>query len=291
MAENLPAASTKVSDTVAGGTVAASPRIADHELVRHIRSGAFGEVWLARNIIGTYRAVKIIHQQAFQHQQTFEKEFSGIQKFEPISREHEGFVDILQVGRNDGAGFYYYVMELADDASSGGPIQPAAYAAKTLSGVLAARHRLPYEECLQIALSLTAALDFLHRSGLVHRDIKPPNIIFVNGAPKLADIGLVTDVGHETYAGTPGYIPPEGHGKPQADLYSLGKVLYQITTGKAHGDFPCLPTDLTDPCDWEKLLKLNEIILKACEPDVRRRYQTAAEMRADLARLMGMRPL
>ena len=91
-------------------------KIADHELLRCIGSGSYGEVWLARSALGTYRAVKIVFRKSFAHERPFEREFSGIQKFEPISRSQEGLVHILQVGRNNDAGYFYYVMELADDA-------------------------------------------------------------------------------------------------------------------------------------------------------------------------------
>jgi eukaryotic-like serine/threonine-protein kinase len=78
----------------------------------------------------------------------------------------------------------------------------------------------------QTALALTTALEHLHQNGLVHRDVKPPNIIFVNGVAKLADIGLVTGVDTaRSYMGTEGFADPEGPGTAQADLFSLGKVL------------------------------------------------------------------
>src|SRR5437773_359154 len=75
--------------------------IADHQLLRCIGRGSYGEVWLARNMMGVYRAVKIIFRKSFQHQRPFERELSGIRKFEPVSRSHEGFVDVLQVGINE----------------------------------------------------------------------------------------------------------------------------------------------------------------------------------------------
>jgi serine/threonine protein kinase len=79
----------------------------------------------------------------------------------------------------------------------------------------------------------------LHENGLIHRDIKPANIIFVRGVPKLADIGLVTEIGKEvSLVFTPGYNPPEGPGNPGADVFSLGKALYVISTGKQAQDFP-----------------------------------------------------
>src|SRR5213594_2336480 len=90
------------------------PHIPDHELLRRIGAGSYGEVWLARSVMGTLRAVKIVQRQTFERDESFEREFKGIQKFEPVSRSHEGLVDILQIGRNYEAGCFYYVMELAD---------------------------------------------------------------------------------------------------------------------------------------------------------------------------------
>jgi len=97
----------------------APPLIPDHELLRPVGRGSDGEVWLARNALGAYRAVKVVHQKSFESERPYEREFSGIKRFEPISRSHEGFVYILQVGRNQAQGYFYYVMELADDANAG----------------------------------------------------------------------------------------------------------------------------------------------------------------------------
>src|SRR5262245_7871708 len=93
----------------------APPAVPDHELLRRIGSGSYGEVWLARNVVGTLRAAKIVCRRDFSDAYPFEREFKGIQKYEPVSRSHEGLIDILQIGRNDGEGYFYYVMELADD--------------------------------------------------------------------------------------------------------------------------------------------------------------------------------
>ncbi len=108
----------------------------------------------------------------------------------------------------------------------------------------------------------------------------------MNGAPKLADIGLVAQIDDaRSLVGTAGYIPPEGPGTPQADLYSLGEVLYEISLGKDRQDFPQLPPDLQSHPDHAALLELNEVTLKACETDFRKRYQTAQQMHGDLALL------
>src|SRR5436190_2143583 len=92
--------------------------VPDHALLKQIGVGSYGEVWLARSAIGTLRAVKIVCRETFWHDHPFDREFKGIQKFEPISRSHEGMVDILQIGR--GEGYFYYVMELADASERGG---------------------------------------------------------------------------------------------------------------------------------------------------------------------------
>ena len=150
------------------------------------------------------------------------------------------------------------------------------------------RGKLPFNECLRLGLALSAALKHLHESGLIHRDIKPANIIFVNGLAKLADIGLVTDVGRSTFIGTEGYIPPEGPGQPQADIFALGKVLYEISSGKDRSDFPKLPTDLAEKLRQHRELRaFNKILAVACEPDARKRYQSAQELYDALARLQS----
>src|SRR5215475_6545416 len=134
--------------------------IPEHELVAPIASGAYGQVWIARNRLGAYRAVKIVHRDSFEHDRPFEREFAGINAFEPVSRSHEGLVDLLQVGRDDAAGYFYYVMELADDlngdygtenAESRTALQdPNKYVPRTLASELKRRGRLPLEECIEI---------------------------------------------------------------------------------------------------------------------------------------------
>src|SRR5262249_45829846 len=151
------------------------PNVPDHELFRWIGRGAFGDVWLARNVLGTYRAVKVVYRRSFDDDRPYEREFAGIQTFEPISRSHEGLVDLLHVGRNDAEGYFYYVMELADDAKAADAspdtirLKPDMYVPKTLKTEIG-KGRLPLERCLSIGISLTGALDHLHKNGLLHRD-------------------------------------------------------------------------------------------------------------------------
>jgi CHASE2 domain-containing sensor protein len=269
-----------------------TPSIPDHTVLRCIGQGSYGEVWLARNVMGTYRAIKVIHRKNFESETPFEREFAGIRHFEPISRTHEGFVDILQVGQSEPAGFFYYVMELADDPLLGQQINPETYTSKTLARESAKRGPLPPKECVQIGLRLSEALAHLHEQGLVHRDIKPSNIVYISGIPKLADIGLVAAITEaRSHVGTEGFIPPEGPGTPQADLYSLGKALYEISMGRDRRLFPELPTDLEESPKQELLLQLNEIILKACAKQTRKRYLSARKTHEDLNRLLGNEPI
>jgi serine/threonine protein kinase len=189
-ADNLSHAGASATDSFPSSSLTPLLTIPEHDLVRCISRGSYGEVWLAKNITGVYRAIKIVYRRNFEHERPYEREFSGMKKFEPVSRTHDGLVDILQLGRNDRAGYFYYIMELADDSSSLRDWD--WYIPHTLGEALSKRGRLSFDECLQIGISLTTALAHLHQQGLVHRDIKPSNIIFVGGTPKLADVGLVT---------------------------------------------------------------------------------------------------
>src|SRR6185503_13991676 len=152
------------------------------------------------------------------------------------------------------------------------------YVPKTLKAVVG-KGRLPFDQCLLISLSLTNALDHLHKNGLLHRDIKPSNIIFVGGIPKLADIGLVASISEaRSFVGTEGFIPPEGPGTAQADLYSLGKVLYELSTGKDRNDFPELPTIVRELPDRQQLVEFSEVVFRACQNEPTRRYHSAEQM-------------
>ena len=266
-----------------------NPAIPDHEVLRKIGGGAYGEVWLARGVTGALRAVKVVWREDFEDARTFEREFEGILKFEPMSRDHPALVNILHVGRSpDGVSFYYYVMELGDDVTSGQDINPIEYEPRTLR---ADNHQgagtlWDTSICIDVGLRLAEALDHLHERGLAHRDVKPSNVIFVNGRAKLADIGLVATRGQRTFVGTEGFVPPEGPGSAQADVYSLGKVLYEIATGKDRLSFPELPDVIPEGVDQKRWLELNKIICDICEPRIsKRKISTAADL-ADALRCL-----
>lgn len=259
------------------------PNIPDHDVLRPIGSGSYGQVWLVRTVTGQYRAAKVIYRSKFSDDHPFDREFAGLKAFEPISLSHPHLVHILHVGINHAEQYFYYIMELADDVVCGTNIDPLIYKPRTLDAFPGHAEPLPPLECATIGRKLADALDHLHRKNKIHRDIKPSNIIFVNGEPKLADIGLVTDPRDKvSMVGTPAYMPPEGAGSRQADIYGLGILLYVIGTGKDPKDFPVLPTGLEAVADVSTLLRLNAVILKACAK-LDQRYQIAASMRDDLA--------
>src|SRR5205085_7535119 len=145
------------------------PLIPDHEVLRVIGRGAYGEIWLARGLTGALRAVKVVYRSTFESERAFQREFQGMSAFEPISRAHDGFVDILHVGRT--GDYLYYIMELADDHLSGRKIDSIHYVPRTLKSELDRQKRLSAAESIRLGRSLTDALEALHGHGLTHRDI------------------------------------------------------------------------------------------------------------------------
>lgn len=247
-------------------------------MIERIGSGAYGEVWLARNTAtGARRAVKIVHRATFTDERPFNREFEGIKKFEAISHSHPSQLAVFQVGKNGAEAYFYYAMELADSVPNSEGYRPLTLRAKLEQG------RLSAKRVLEIAVALTEALAHLHSHGLIHRDVKPSNIIFVRGRPKLADIGLVTDASDSrSIVGTEGYLPAEGPGTPAADIFALGKVLYEALTGQDRRQFPELPADIRQWPDAKLAFELNTILLTACATNVRERYASVEAMLAEL---------
>lgn len=270
------------------------PDAPEYELLQpSIGEGSFGKVWIVRNAIGQWQALKAVYQSKFgTNRHPYELEFKGLQKYKPVSEKHPGLLRIDLVSKMKDEGYFYYVMELGDAQAPGWESDPSTYKPRDLENMRKQADRpLPLAECIRIGTVLADALNFLHSQGLTHRDIKASNVIFVSGRPKLADIGLVTDIRPpdkiNTFVGTPGYMPPppEPPGTPQADIYALGMVLYVISTGFDPKFFPDIATTIMERREHADFVRLDAVILKACQPDVKQRYQTAGEMLRDLEKI------
>lgn len=260
--------------------------IPDYELVIEVARGSYGQVWLARSVSGTWRAIKIVQKALFDDARPYQREFNGIRQYESVSREHQGLIDVLHVGCNEEEGYFYYVMELADDQVVGQSIGSADYSPRTLQSDLNTRGSLPADECAYIGAQLADAIHYLHEKGLVHRDIKPSNIVYVNGDLKLADMGLITGAGFtSSTVGTLGFLPEEGSGDWRGDLYALGKVLYEASTGMDRNAFPDLPSHARNNPAAATFMKLNKVYLRACSLNERDGYSGAAQLAAALKQI------
>ena len=258
-----------------------SDRIPGYTMLSRIGQGAFGEVWLARNKVGLYQAIKIVNRDRFLQSDPYEREFEGLKHFMGISRSHPGFVHILHVDRDNEAGFFYYSMEAGDDEALGQRFDPNNYKPKSISGELRRRGAFSPLDCLDVMESLSATLQYLHGQNLLHRDIKPANVIFVNGSPKLADIGLVTNMPEHhdaTIIGTLGYMAPEGPQNAASDVFSLGMLFYVMLTNRSPDRFDQVPDEIRTGPHAELVEAMMKIIRKACTADPRGRTASAGEV-------------
>jgi CHASE2 domain-containing sensor protein len=271
------------------------PDADDYEILHPLGEGSFGKVWLVRNAVNQWQALKAVYLAKFgSNDRPYEREFSGIRRYKPISDKHPGLLRIDFVSTKKKQGYFYYVMELGDALEPGWEKAPSSYKPKDLAKLLALteNHRLPTRECLRIALQLAEALEYLHSQSLTHGDIKPQNIIFVNGQPKLADVGLVNEVtaAGQTQTGpcTPAYVAPgEVAGSPQADIYALGMVLYVMFMGQKPESFPSIATALVEAGEF---VRINAVILRACHPERNHRFGSAREMAAALMEIQASLP-
>ncbi len=179
---------------------------------------------------------------------------------------------------------------------------------RTLAELLSQRKSISQGEAVAYASQICDALEYLHASGIAHRDLKPQNIMVCkDGSLRLFDFGIarvekarrLTFVGLTPALGTPDYISPEQvrgkRGDHRSDIYSLGAILYEMVTAKTpfEGESPYVVMNARVTGDPEAPRKLNtelnpaieEIILHALERDPRKRYQTAADMKRDLEHL------
>lgn len=243
------------------------------KLLQKCGKGAYGIVYLAENAIGQKIIIKIAGTNG-----NPERELQGVRYYMRVSGSHPNLLQIFHIGEMEGG--FFYTMEAADDLGS----DPHSYTPATLGNMLRQGKCFSPEEAVNITRDLLKGVDVLHRNNLVHRDIKPDNIIFVNGVPKLSDPGLVTEAGSQaTLVGTPGFIPPEiiSSGFPtdqKSDLYALGKVFYCMVTGKRPGEYPHLPETL--PLEIRR--QLFPGLCRMCNTNASKRFRSVEEFLKEL---------
>ncbi|MBN2476752.1 MAG: serine/threonine protein kinase [Pirellulales bacterium] len=259
------------------------PEVPDFELIRPIGQGGFGRVWLATNrTTGHLRAVKVISLRRRGTTDPAGREITSITRLEAnLRRQHANLLTIHHVGQT--AEHLFYVMDLADDAT-GRPASPDAdYRAATLLNRLG-DGPLPVNDCLRCARQLLAGLASLHEAGMVHRDVKPANCLFVDGQLKLADFGLLTEANPQiSRVGTQKYMPPDGRMDARADVYAAGLAIYEMVTGLPADSFPRLGERAADVAADPTLCLLVRLALGACQPDPQQRFADADAMLREIA--------
>lgn len=257
------------------------PFIPDFILENCCGSGAFGDVWKAKDMNGVPRAVKVLNKTRLKNLGVLEKEIRGLQLYRTKVPKDRHLVEIFHVGETES--HIYYVMDLADNIS----VSTSEYIPDSMAERLKIKKRFTAEESLYLVGKMLDAVELLHKAGLAHRDIKPGNIIYIGGTPKLADIGLVTtDATGITLAGTMGFVPPERVSGAETDLYALGKLLYCVYTGKTPESFPSLSGV---PADTPEGKKLNKLILKACDKNLSNRFRSAHEFKNAINKIYEQR--
>jgi len=254
------------------------PEVPDLDLIRPIGQGGFGRVWLARNrTTGKLRAVKVIPLHRSGSTDPAGREITSITRLEEnLHAQHPNLLVIYHVGKT--AEHLFYVMDPADDAGGGAASAEATYRPATLQSRLqdgppSAR------QCLRYARQLLGGLASLHAAGMVHRDVKPANCLFVGGELKLADFGLLTDADPlVSRIGTARYMPPDGRMDARADVYAAGLVIYEMLTGLPAESFPQLGRRAPELAEDPILGALNRLVLRACQGDPQRRFSNAREM-------------
>ena len=282
-----PSPSMPMSSVTSESVVAVGAVVADYKLLRMIGEGGYGQVWLCRNTVGIYRAVKVVFRRNFDDERPYKREFRGVENFMRLN--HPRLLQVFHIGPNAPTDLFYYVMQLGDDEKGGQKFDPSQYEARTLARDLERLGQLPVAECVELGLSIVDGLEYLHSQNLIHRDIKPSNIIYVNGQAKLADLGLVADpeTTDLTMVGTRYYMDPFCPSTVAGDLFSLAKVLYVAATGLRPERFPELPPATAAPPE-SRMGGLLRILIKACTPNIQERYTSISQMRADLESLRGL---
>lgn len=252
--------------------------IPDYERVALCGEGSYGSVWAVRDRVGVYRALKLIDLDRLERAGITCYELSALETYCRKVTRHPYLITVYHVGA---AGrWLYYTMELADDQDTPGAVKdpfPEGYRPLTLATIIKGG-RLKIDVAVEIALRLLRGLAKLHELDLLHRDVKPSNIVFVNRQPKLADIGiLTTDQATAKVIGTPKYMPPDRTIDKTGDVFAMGIILREMIES-----VPATPVDqVAEPTRWD-LEKIDTVIGRACASRSADRYQSASAMLEEL---------
>jgi serine/threonine protein kinase len=253
-------------------------QIGSYTLLRKLGRGGFGEVWLAEKrsqFVTKKVAVKLpLDQQV---------NFDAIRQEASLWEQASGHPNVLPIIDADIVdGQVLIVSEFADGGS--------------LSDKLKFQGKLPFKQAIELTIGILNGLDFLHRRKIIHRDIKPQNILLQGSTPRLADFGISramqTTAISSKLVGTDAYMSPEafdGKRSVQTDIWSVGVVLYQLLAGNL--PFPqehpserifAILTKEFPPLSNEIPPSLQRIVSKSLAKQTENRYQTANEMRNEL---------
>ncbi len=258
-----------------------------YEIIEQIGNGGMATVYKAKcHVLNRYVAVKVLRDE-FTTDEEFIKRFNT-EAQAVASLTHPNIVSVYDVGHE--GNLYYIVMELIKG--------------RTLKEIIVSEGALAWKWCVNVAIQIASALETAHKNNIIHRDIKPHNIIITeDGMAKVTDFGIAKAVSNSTITafgttmGSVHYFSPE-HAKggitdAKSDLYSLGVVMYEMLTGK-------LPFDADTPVSvalkhlQEQPIEpiiinptipqaVNKIIMKSMQKDSSLRYQNAGEMLKDLS--------
>ena len=259
--------------------------IADrYESLEKVGTGGMADVYKSKDhTLNRYVAVKVLKQE-FSENANFVSKFR-VEAQAAAGLMHPNIVNVYDVGEEKG--IYYIVMELVDGI--------------TLKNYIAKRGRLGYKEAVTIALQVSMGLEVAHRNHIIHRDIKPQNIIISrDGKVKVTDFGIAKAATSDTITsnvmGSVHYTSPEqargGFSDEKSDVYSLGVTLYEMLTGEVPFDGETTVAiairHIQEPMPSPRKINpdipysVDQIVLKCCEKSPDRRYQNMQELASDL---------
>ena len=261
-----------------------------YEILEKIGTGGMATVYKAKcKVLNRKVAIKILKDE-FANDAEFIKRFQ-IEAQSAASLSHQNIVSIFDVGKE--GTMHYIVMELIEG--------------KTLKEIITEKGQIPWRDSVKIAAQIASGLSQAHKNHIVHRDIKPHNILITkDGVAKVTDFGIAKAVSNSTInafgstIGSVHYFSPEhargGYTDEKSDIYSLGVVLYEMTTGKLpfNAETPVsvalkhLQEQPIEPKEINSEIPdaLNSIILKAMQKEVASRYASAEEFYEDLTRIL-----